>query len=51
MEPTRPIVEINYDFENDNTGEWEYVMIGQEDKRGDDDEDGHDENESDDGDE
>lgn len=47
MEPNRPITEINFEFENDNTGEWEYVMINTDEKKGDDDEEGADEDEDD----
>lgn len=45
MDPTRPIFEVNLDFENDTTGEWEYVMIGGEDKKGQEEEDVNDEDE------
>ena len=34
----REIKDINFDFESDNTGEWEYVMMTSEDKKGDDEE-------------
>ena len=27
LDPTRPLEEINFEFEDDETGEWEYVMI------------------------
>ena len=27
LDPSRPLEEINFDFEDDDTGEWEYVMI------------------------
>ena len=48
MDPSRPIDEINLEFENDNTGEWEYVMINTDDKKGDDEDDvGEDEDEND----
>ena len=49
METERPIREINFDFENDNTGEWEYVMISQDDKKGEEDEENEDEEEEEDG--
>jgi len=32
----REIRDINFDFESDNTGEWEYVMMMSDDKKGDD---------------
>jgi hypothetical protein len=49
METERPIKEINFDFENDNTGEWEYVMISQDDKKNDEDEENEDEEDEEDG--
>ena len=49
MDPTRPIVEVNLDFENDTTGEWEFVMINNEDKKdGEEDEIGEDDDEDED---
>jgi len=45
MEVERPLKEINFDFENDNTGEWEYVMISADDKKGEDEEEGEEEEE------
>ena len=48
MDCTRPIAEVSFDFENDNTGEWEFVMINNDDKRGEDDEEGADEDEDED---
>jgi hypothetical protein len=34
----REIKDVNFDFENDNTGEWEYVMMTSDEKKGDDEE-------------
>ena len=45
MEVEKPIREINFDFENDNTGEWEYVMISADDKKGEDEEENEEEEE------
>jgi len=47
MEVERPIREINFDFENDNTGEWEYVMISADDKKGEDEEEGEEDEDED----
>jgi len=33
LDPTRSLDEINFDFQDDSTGEWEYVMIQQQDKK------------------
>ena len=51
MEQSRPLDEINLEFENDTTGEWEYVMINQDDKKGEDEEgeEGEDDDVDDDG--
>jgi len=40
MDPSKEIQEINMDFEFETNGEWEYVMIKSDEKKGDDDEDG-----------
>ena len=48
MDETREIKEINFDFENDNTGEWEYVMINTDDKKGDEEDENGEEDEDDD---
>jgi len=47
MEVERPLGEINFDFENDNTGEWEYVMISADDRKDEEDEDEGEEDEED----
>ena len=47
MDASRPIEEINFEFENDTAGEWEFVMISTDAKKGHD----EDENEDDDDDE
>ena len=49
MEPSRAIDEINMEFEGDSTGEWEYVMIKGEDKKGDEEEENGEDEEDDDG--
>lgn len=33
LDPTRSLDEINFDFQDDSTGEWEYVMIQQQEKK------------------
>ena len=33
LDPSRKIQEINFDFTDDQTGEWEYVMIQPSDKK------------------
>jgi hypothetical protein len=33
LDPTRSLDEINFDFTDDQTGEWEYVMIQPHDKK------------------
>ena len=33
LDPTRSLDEINFDFQDDQTGEWEYVMIQQQEKK------------------
>ena len=38
----KEVKDINFEFENDNTGDWEYVMINNDEKKGDGDEDGSD---------
>lgn len=47
MEVERPIQEIEFDIENDNSGQWEFVMINQDDKKGDEEEEHEDEEEED----
>ena len=42
MDPSRPIEEINFEFENDTAGEWEFVMISTEGKKGQDEEENDD---------
>jgi len=49
MDASRPIEEINFEFENDTAGEWEFVMISQEGKKGADDEDNEDDDDDEDG--
>lgn len=49
MDPTRSLDEINFDFTDDQTGEWEYVMIQPHDKKkGDGEEEGADDQHDDD---
>ena len=36
LDMQREIRDINFEFESDNTGEWEYVMMMSDDKKGDD---------------
>ena len=50
MEVKREIKDINFEFENDNTGEWEYVMINNDEKKGEDDDGSGEEDNADDGD-
>lgn len=33
LDPTRAVNEINFEFQDDQTGEWEYVMIQQQEKK------------------
>jgi hypothetical protein len=33
LDPTRSLDEINFEFQDDQTGEWEYVMIQQQEKK------------------
>jgi hypothetical protein len=33
LDPARSLEEINFDFQNDEAGEWEYVMIQQQEKK------------------
>lgn len=47
MEVERPIQEIEFDIENDNSGQWEYVMINKDDKKGDEEEENEEEEEDD----
>ena len=49
MDPSRAVDEINMEFEQDNTGEWEYVMIKNDEKKGEEEEENPDEEEDDDG--
>ena len=49
MDPSRGIDEINLEFDNDTTGEWEYVMINTDDKKGEDEEENEEEEDDDDG--
>jgi hypothetical protein len=49
MDPARAIDEINMEFETDNTGEWEYVMIKSDDKKGDEEEENNEDEDEDDG--
>ncbi len=50
LDPSRSLEEINFDFQDDQGGEWEYVMIQPQERKkgehGDDDLDNHDEEES-----
>ena len=45
LDPARGLDEINFDFQDDNTGEWEYVMLQTQEKKksgdNDGDDDGH----------
>lgn len=47
----KEIKDINFEFENDNTGDWEYVMINNDEKKGEDDEGSDDGGDGDDGEE
>jgi hypothetical protein len=38
MDPVRPLAEINLDFENDASGEWEFVMLSNKEDKEDEDE-------------
>lgn len=49
MDHNRPIDEVNLEFDNDTSGEWEYVMISTEEKKGDGEEGAEDEEEESDG--
>jgi hypothetical protein len=33
LDPTRPLEEINFDFQEDQAGEWEYVMIQPQERK------------------
>mmetsp|Transcript_18147 Transcript_18147/g.31015 ORF Transcript_18147/g.31015 Transcript_18147/m.31015 type:complete len:309 (-) Transcript_18147:1143-2069(-) len=50
MDPTRPIKEVNLEFDNDNTGEWEYVMINNDKEKGEDDDENAEDDDDEDGD-
>ena len=48
IDHNRSIDEVNLEFENDNTGEWEYVMINSGENKGEDDEEGAEDDDDDD---
>lgn len=48
IDHNRSIDEVNLEFENDNTGEWEYVMINSGESKGEDDEEGAEDDDDDD---
>lgn len=47
----KEVKDINFEFENDNTGDWEYVMINNDEKKGEEEDGSDNENEGDDGEE
>jgi hypothetical protein len=50
MDPSKELTELNMDFEDDTSGEWEYIMIKQDEKKDDEDEDNGDDDDYDEGD-
>jgi hypothetical protein len=47
----KEIKDINFEFENDNTGDWEYVMINNDEKKGEEEDGSDNEGDGDDGEE